>query len=290
MKKIAPTLIALFFFGFFASANAQTKLIVIYDDDCSHCKDLLEKTYTNEKVKDKLKDYEVEMFEIKSIEAITYIGNYGSNIVKVPTQIFLSDDIKVGDVVIMGFRDVGEQLEILEDPFAYATAHQEDNRVEKYLSKLAMFDICADVNSARNGGRDTYKELVKYIQEYADEEGIAYKEPEELISKHFMRIQCRNTDSLKIREKASLFKYSIEKRDYKLLRSALLVRNDKGERVCNPDIDFSQTETIDGKEESLFDFINKILKRDGMSAVHDFPGLKTLRLDLKRCVKEANAQ
>ena len=50
---------------------------------------------------------------------------------------------------------------------------------EKYLSKISLMRLCIKVNSARDAGRDSYKVLLKYIQEYADKEGISYKSPEE---------------------------------------------------------------------------------------------------------------
>ena len=285
MKQILTTILLLVFFS---SADAKTKLIVIYDEDCVNCQNLLQETFENQAVKDKLKEYEVEMYEVKSVEARTYIGNYGSNIVKVPAQTFVSDDITIGDVVIMGFREVDEQLQILNDPFAYAITYQEDDRVEKYLSKRSVMRICSKISAARDAGEDSYEALIKYIKEYADKEEISYESEEELVSKHFMKIQCFNTDSLKMRQKASVFKYSIEKRDYNFVKDALLIRNDDGERICNQDIDFSQTEIIDGKEESLINFIDKILKEDGMGMVHDFPGLKTLKEHLKGCIENPN--
>ena len=264
MKQI---LTSIFLFIFFSSANAQTKLITIYDENCEYCQDLLQKTYTDKGVIAKLNDYNRKIYEINSNEAKRYAIDLG--ITGVPAQIFISE---TDTVVINGFQEVKAQLQILENPFEYSRAkpsHNEsgimkdkgisivNDKDDLVITKLDMLRICSKMLEAKNSGGSSYEAFLKSFEELLKKKNYTdYKSVEKLASDNLEKLKCKNRSTVKMRGYSSLFKYAIDVTDYDFIRDALFVRR-RDRNICNTNINFAQTEIIDGQEETIIQFIDK---------------------------------
>ena len=296
MKRILTTILLL---AFFASTNAQTKLITIYDENCEYCQDLLQKTYTDKAVIAKLNDYDRKTYEINSDEAKRYAIDLG--ITGVPAQIFIS---KTDTVVINGFQEMKAQLEILKNPFSYSELNPNHNEFgimegkgisvvndkdDLVITKLDMLRICSKMLSAKNSRGSSYEAFLKFFEELLEKKNYTdYKNIEKLAADNLEKLKCKNRSGTKMREYSSLFKYAIDSRDYSFVQGALFVK--KGATsICNENIKcfLTKAELVDGKRETLVQFIDKLLARDEMSSFYNFEVIKSIKNKIQACIEYA---
>jgi len=291
-KKHIFTLLA---FIFCLNIFAKDKLITIYDKDCGFCQDLLNETYQNELVKDKLNIYEHLLFESKTQKGIEYIKKY--NITSYPTQIVITNG---KTIVLKGFLNFEKQIDFLKSPFSFKNADSNNTFAVNLipLSKKRKSDsllvipkrhhrrVCGDIHRAFRNAQEPLDAYLKSLQIIIDRVDLKVKKNDFLnfAYKHFALITCENKDGVKMRKFNTILKYTIDTKNYDFIRNVLFIK-ENGKNVCNPYIDFTRKEIIEGEEESLRNFIDKILNEEGMSAVYDFATIRSLRDLIIHCEK-----
>lgn len=140
------------------------------------------------------------------------------------------------------------------------------------------------ISSALTKGQSSYKAFKDTLEYVLKDEGIAYENVEKYASDNIDKITCPNRKGVKMRDSSSIFKFAIDTGDYNFVRSSLFHKDANGKNICNPYLDFSKAEIINGNEETFLDFINNLLSDSGKTAVHDFTAIKDIKLDIRGCL------
>jgi hypothetical protein len=285
MKKTI-NILTLITFIFSININAENKLITIYDNDCGFCHSLLNKTYQNEFVKEQLRNYEHQLFEANSIKGKEFIKNY--NIKSYPTQIAI---INGKEIVLNGFLNPKYQLEFLNNPKLFkelletnqsgTTRFQQNDFLEE---KFIRF-LCTTINLANRSRQDPYEEFMKVLKILIDKLGLKIKNPTKFAFENLDKLVCENNDTSKIRKTSTILKYAIDTGNYDFIRGPLFIKVN-GKKVCNPYIDWNRKDIIDGEEETLIQFIDKMLNYGGFADFHDFGTIRNIRMRVSACAED----
>ena len=92
-----------------------------------------------------------------------------------------------------------------------------------------------------------------------------------------------NKSTIKVRKYNTILKWALDTRNYRFLRGAIFIKEYRGKKVCNPYIDFTRIEIVDGEQESLLDFFDKVINHVGSTAVHDLGAVKDIGKDICAC-------
>lgn len=149
---------------------------------------------------------------------------------------------------------------------------------EKYVKKL-----CYKTKFARKRAENSYLAFKKELESTLKELNIEYENVELFLSDNLSLIKCECKDAIKMRKYNSVFKWAIDSRDYDFVMNAIFVKKD-GKNICNPNIDFSQSEMINGKNETIVDFIDKLLNDSRMQGFHDFETIENLKMRIEGCL------
>lgn len=283
-------------------AESLPKLITVYDPSCSACQALLEETYTQPAVKTYMEaNLALTTEDAYSSAGQALVEQYDIRVF--PTQLLLTD----GKLTrAEGYRTPQEQLAFLNKKDAVfptnslvtfteaflKTKKKAQKPQHPFLTRRNLLLMCFSMSRARGKGKSSYLALLNETKELADKQGLLeFEEDEKLvkfISDYASQIKCKNRNFVKMREVSSIFKYAVDTADYNFIRDALIYKDPKTQEViCNPYIDFAQTEKIDGKDESLLDFIDKLLADRSNTMVHDFDSVIQVRDLLKLCTSKA---
>jgi hypothetical protein len=140
---------------------------------------------------------------------------------------------------------------------------------------------------ANSSRKDPYTHFMKVIGMVIKKRNLKIENPTKFAFDNLPKLICKNSDSIRMRDENTILKYALDSRNYDFIRSAILLK-ENGRNVCNPYIDFNRIEIIDGEEETLIQFIDKLLNEDGMGATHDFDAIRDIRNDIKGCIKKQN--
>ena len=267
---------------------AKDKLITIYDKDCGFCKNLLNDTYQNDLVKNGLNIYDHLLFEAETKKGIEYIKQY--NITSYPTQII----IKNGKTTLLkGFLNSEQQLEFLNKPKEFkAKLNWEQNMLsnqqDDFIPKKHISYLCRAMDSANASRKNPFEEFMKMLQRLMDKLGLKADDLNKYAFENIDKLVCENEDTIKMRKFNTILKYAIDSKNYDFIRGAIIIKNENGKNVCNPYIDFNRVEIIDGQEETLIQFIDKLLNDERMSAVHDFGTIRDIKLEVEGCLIKQN--
>ena len=267
----------------------KDKLITIYLNDCGFCHTLLYETYQDENVKGKLNNYKHQLFEANSKEGKEFIENY--KITTFPTQIAISNN----EITILdGYLEPNKQIEFLNNPKKYKTELQKaESSVPFYQEPiLTEFDVaylCRAINMANSSRKDPYTHFMKVIGMVIKKRNLKIENPTKFAFDNLKRLVCTNTDTIRMRDTNTILKYALDSANYDFIRSAILLK-ENGRNVCNPYIDFNRIEIIDGEEETLIQFIDKLLNDSRMGGFHYFHAIKDIRGLITGCrnYKEEN--
>lgn len=152
------------------------------------------------------------------------------------------------------------------------------------FKKVNHVRICRKIDSARTMGESSYEAFKNTLEYVLKDEGIAYENVEKFASDNLDKITCPNRKGVKMKEVSSVFKFAIDTGDYNFVRSSLFHKDENGKNICNPYLDFSKAEIINGNEETFLDFINNLLADSATTAVHDFTAIKDIKLDIRGCL------
>ena len=133
---------------------------------------------------------------------------------------------------------------------------QEDNY------KYTVEDIGDDFIEALDNGEDTIESFrsgfLKYLKADANIEMFS-EEMIDLLNKHLSILTMESYMSKKVREKASLFKFAIDLRYYKIISDIVYPLSCQG--INGKKLDINLYEIIDGEKETLLDYVEKILTK-----------------------------
>jgi hypothetical protein len=262
----------------------KDKLITIYLNDCGFCHTLFYETYQDENVKGKLNNYKHQLFEANSKKGKEFIENY--NITTFPTQIAISNN----EIIILdGYLEPNKQIEFLNNPKKYKTELQKtESSVLLYQEPaLTEFDIaylCRAINMANGSGRDPYKYFMKVIDMVIKKRNLKVEDKTKFAFSNLSKFICTNTDTIRMRDTNTILKYAVDSANYDFIRSAIFLK-ENGKNVCNPYIDFNRVEIIDGEEETLIQFIDKLLTNSRMKGFHDFGAIRNIKMRIQGCIK-----
>jgi hypothetical protein len=159
---------------------------------------------------------------------------------------------------------------------------------EEFLPKMVINYLCTTMNNANASSADSLDKFMKALESMTTKMKIEIDDYNEYTFSNVHKFVCKNKSIIQMREKNSLLKYAIDSANYKFIRSAIFIKKD-GKNICNPYIDFNRKEIIEGQEETLIDFIDKLLNEDGMDAAHDFNTIKNIKLELTGCSEKQSA-
>ncbi|PRX09723.1 hypothetical protein, partial [Nonlabens ulvanivorans] len=287
--KIMKKLIYIFtILSFLISHNlfAKDKLITIYDKDCGFSQELLNDTYQNDLVKKELSSYEHLIFEADTDNGINYINEF--NITAFPTQIIISDDSIIS---FAGYYDSKNQLQILKEPKQFNTVliayNSELSEQDGFIPDMVIKYLCTTMNNANASSRSSLEAFMTAFQSMLDKMEIKVDDLNKYTFENIDKLICTNKDTVKMRKTNTILKHAIDTANYKFIREAIFIKVD-GKNVCNPYIDFNRVEIIDGEEETLIQFIDKLLNEDGMDAAHDFNTIRDIENQIQGCINAQN--
>ena len=265
MKK-GILIFVLIFKSIFSFSNEKDELIVVYSKDCNYSKKLINETFENLAIKENLKKYSLKKLEIS--EAKSIIEEY--KIVEFPTQIIKKNG---KFFLVKGFQNVEQQNKILLNPNKY--------QKDKNFSERGQAFICSYVKNMAK-----FEKIVGVVEKIAGKEKIDYTNVYKFISDKSNKIICKNTQHVRLRDKAPLFKFAIETGNYAFVED--LIDHDEDGK-CNPNIDYQQKEVLpNGEEEDLLEFLDKLIynvENNGFDAAHKKSDLVNIKGLLVRCYK-----
>lgn len=280
MKKIIYIFTIL---SFLISHNlfAKDKLITIYDKDCGFSQELLNDTYQNDLVKEELSSYEHLIFEADTENGINYISEY--NITAFPTQIIIKGD---NIISFEGYYDRKNQLQLLKEPRQFNTTLNAYNfksiEQDSFIPKMVIKYLCTTMDNANESSSSSLEAFMTAFQSMLNRMEIKVDDINKYTFENIDKLICQNTSIIQIREFNTLLKYAIDSANYKFIREAIFIKVN-GRNVCNPYIDFNRVEIIDGEEETLLQFIDKLLNKAGMEDFHDFNTIRNIKMRFEGC-------
>ena len=247
--------------------------------------ELLNKTYKNDLVKEKLNNYEHLLFESKTQEGMEYIKQY--NINSYPTQVIINEG---NTIVLNGYLNSEKEIYFLtNNDFIIKNSKLTQFKTEQddvSFTKIELLKICYKISSAKASGENPYDAFLNTLKTILKQKNFTdFQNIEEFASDNFEKLKCKNRNSIRMREVSSIFKYAIDSRNYELVKNAIFIKVD-GKNVCNPNIDFNKSEIVNGKEETLLDFIDLLLNKSGMEDFYGFDNIKNIKMRIKGCLNK----
>lgn len=262
------------------------KLITVYDKDCPYCYDLMNKTYQDTQVKAELAKVQHVFLEVSTPEAQKFMKTFG--VTAVPTQVLAKvEGITVNKVKIEGLLDVPTQLSFFKSATkTLTTTNKMASENDDFLEKKFISYICTKVDIAKGSRDDPYQKMIDILEIVTTRLKMNIKKEDlaKYAFDHIDKLVCKNTDSIKVRKYNTILKHALDSKNYRFLRSAIFTTVD-GKKICNPLIDFTRVEIIDGEQESLLDFFDKVLHHPDSSAVQDLDTVRDIKNKLERCVE-----
>lgn len=157
----------------------------------------------------------------------------------------------------------------------------------------------SDNFSGSDAGGNGYLAFLDQLQINANEYGYKFENVEVFLSDHINKLRLFNLNSIKMRKFESIFKYMVDNGILGALRDGSLLVDDSqewrmdgsikvnkppNERSCNNNFDWWTYEIINGQQETLYDFINKMLNLD-FGAVQNFPSLRGINQTVLGCME-----
>jgi hypothetical protein len=264
-KNYIFTLLA---FMFCLNIFAKDKLITIYDNDCGFCHSLLNETYTNELVKEQLNNYEHLLFEAETKEGTT--------------------------TILKGFINTNQQLQFLKNPeiFKHELNIKKSNTLmlfeqDDFLPQMVINYLCTTINNANRSDADPFEKFIEALESMTTRMKIKVENYNKYAFENLDKLVCENHDTVKMRKFNTILKHAIDSRNYDFIRGAIIIEVN-GRNVCNPYIDFTRKELIGGEEETLIQFIDKLLNKNGMDASHNFDAIRDIKLEVEGCIIKQN--
>ncbi len=150
------------------------------------------------------------------------------------------------------------------------------------LSDIDIKRICFKTDLAKNAEKNPYEVFKVELEKALKKRQVTFNNIEVYISKNLSKIQCSTRDTIKVRNSSSIFKHAINSKNYALVEEAILIRVN-GKTVCNPNIDFMQSELIDGKKETLINFIDNVLSDNELNGIYHFESIENIRSMIYSC-------
>ena len=273
-----------------SSLNAQEKLtlVTVYSKDCPHSQELITNTYTNISVSNAMQSYNHIMLEAENEFTKKFMKTFG--VTAYPTQIMskiIGNEVK--HIKLEGSLSVVEQLNFLTQASTSLTTENDDeNDKPEFIDEKMVKFVCRGISIAKSSAEDSYKMMIDTIGKIVKRDKLNVKNIPKYAFDNIDKLICENTDTIKLREHNTVLKHALDTANYDFLRNAIFVKKD-GKNICNPYIDFTRVENIDGEDESLLDFFDKVIDHVDSRATHDLPTVKDIREDVKACIRYRDA-
>ena len=262
----------------------KIRLVTVYDKSCPHCYDLMNKTYKDPAVKTELEKVEHVYLEVSSEKAQRFMKTF--SISGVPAQVMTKIVGRtVHKVKVEGNLEVNDQLEFMKKATEKLTGVSNDEFISERYVKM----LCSMVYKANLSTEAPYEIFLKSLAKIVKAKNVdigAMSLPEFAFN-NINKLVCENKDLIKVRKHNTILKYALDSKNYKFLRRAIFVKKD-GKNICNPAIDFKRIEIIDGQEETLLDFFDKVLNHADSSAFHDLGAVRNIKYKIEACVQSQN--
>jgi len=158
---------------------------------------------------------------------------------------------------------------------------QEIVPIEDFPSEKQLARLCIDFSIGYKRARNSIDVVRKRLNVYIKDNNYQMT-ADELLNKKYHKIICKHRAGSRIRKEATLYKYALERKDYEFLRHTI------AKPGCHDTLDPGVWDMVNGKKETVVDFIDVILADPYADAEHDIGPLKSIRRIISNCTKKKN--